>query len=87
MFNHNVNTGFNDLKQVEMAIKSAEHMVGQATMSMDGDQLKAATDALNQAKHRYQEAVTHQTGLDEQFLELAEEIIERTDHQLKEAKK
>ncbi|WP_088105392.1 DUF2564 family protein [Halalkalibacter urbisdiaboli] len=82
----NINTGYNDLKQVEMAIKSAQHMVGQATMSMDEDQLQAATDALNQAKQQFQHAVSQQTGVDEQFFEFASELIERTEKQLTEAK-
>ncbi|WP_096200475.1 DUF2564 family protein [Bacillus sp. FJAT-45350] len=77
---------YNDLKQVEMAIKSAQRMVGQATMSMDEDQLQAATDALNQAKQQYQHALSHKTGVDEQFFEFSSELIERIDHQLTEAK-
>ncbi|WP_017727896.1 DUF2564 family protein [Halalkalibacterium ligniniphilum] len=79
--------GFNDLKQVEMAIKSAEHMVGQATRGMDEDQLKAATNALNDAKKRYQEAFAHQTGVDMAFFEFSRELLEKMDHQLNEAKK
>ncbi|OIJ12817.1 hypothetical protein BKP35_09600 [Anaerobacillus arseniciselenatis] len=77
---------FNDIRQVEMAIKAAQRMVGQATMSMDEDQLKAATDALNQAKKQYQDAVSHATGVDDQFFEFSSELIERIDHQLQEAK-
>ena len=77
---------FNDIRQVEMAIKAAQRMVGQATMSMDEDQLTAATDALNQAKKQYQEALSHATGVDDQFFEFSSELIERIDHQLKEAK-
>ena len=78
---------YNDLKQVEMAIKSAERMIGHATMSMDEGQLQAATDALNQAKQQYQDALSHQTGVDDKFFEFSSEIIERMDTQLKEAKK
>ncbi|WP_078553479.1 DUF2564 family protein [Bacillus alkalicellulosilyticus] len=80
-------TGYNDLKQVEMAIKAAQRMVGQATMSMDDDQLKAATQALQQAKNQFQHAISHQTGVDQQFFEISSELIERIDHQLDEAKK
>lgn len=77
---------FNDIRQVEMAIKAAQRMVGQATMSMDEDQLKVATDAISQAKKQYQDAISHATGVDEQFFEFSSELIERLDHQLEEAK-
>ncbi|OIJ20083.1 hypothetical protein BKP45_10445 [Anaerobacillus alkalidiazotrophicus] len=77
---------FNDIRQVEMAIKAAQRMVGQATMSMDEDQLKAATNALNQAKKQYKNAFAHATGVDDEFFEFSSELIERLDHQLTEAK-
>jgi hypothetical protein len=77
---------FDDIRQVEMAIKAAQRMVGQATMSMDEDQLKAATDALNQAKKQYQDAASFVTGVDNQFFEFSSELIERLDHQLEAAK-
>ncbi|OLS38053.1 hypothetical protein BTR22_05995 [Alkalihalophilus pseudofirmus] len=78
---------YNELKQVEMAIKSAQRMVGQATMSMDPDQLQAATDAVNQAKEQYKKAASHQTGVDAAFFEFSEELLEKADTQLNEAKK
>lgn len=78
---------FDELMQVEMAIKAAERMVGQATMSMDEDQLKAATDALDQAKVSFKKAAAHQTGIDERFFELSSDLIEKIDVQLNEAKK
>lgn len=70
-----------------MAIKAAERMVGQATMSMDKDQLAQATDAVNQAKQQYKRALAHQTGVDEHFFEISSELLERIEHQLEEAKK
>lgn len=78
---------FNDIRQVEMAIKAAQRMVGQATMSMDADQLRAATDALNQARTQYHNAISHATGVDQEFFEFSTELIEKLDHQLTEAKK
>ncbi|WP_308417925.1 DUF2564 family protein [Halalkalibacter okhensis] len=65
---------------------SAEHMVGQATRSMDEEQLEAATNALNDAKTQLQKAMAHQTGVDEAFFEMSQELIAKADHQLKEAK-
>ncbi|WP_100372805.1 DUF2564 family protein [Bacillus sp. FJAT-45037] len=78
---------YNELQQVEMAIKSAQRMVGQATVNMDAEQLEAATEAVNQAKDQYKKAVTHQTGVDQQFFEFSEELLAKVDQQLKEAKK
>ncbi|MGO4886447.1 DUF2564 family protein [Anaerobacillus sp. MEB173] len=86
MTNDGTEYGLTEIQQIEMAIKSAQRMVGQATMSMDEDQLKAATDAINQAKQQYNHAVAHATGIDEKFFEFSSELIERIDHQLKEAK-
>ncbi|MCK0472020.1 DUF2564 family protein [Halalkalibacter sp. APA_J-10(15)] len=78
---------YNDIKQVEMAILSAEHMVGQATRSMDEEQLQSATEAISIAKTQLRNAVTHKTGVDHAFLEMADELINKADHQLVEAMK
>ncbi|MFC0560001.1 DUF2564 family protein [Halalkalibacter alkalisediminis] len=80
-------SGFNDIKQVEMSVLSAEHMVGQATRSMDEEQLEAATNALQDAKSQLYKAMSHQTGVDEAFFEMSQELLDKADHQLKEAKK
>ncbi|WP_332693053.1 DUF2564 family protein [Halalkalibacter lacteus] len=79
-------SGFNDIKQVEMSVLSAEHMVGQATRSMDEEQVEAATNALHDAKQQLQKAMSHQTGVDQAFFEMSHELLEKADHQLKEAK-
>lgn len=78
---------FNDVKQVEMSILSAEHMVGQATRTMDEEQIQAATDAIKTAKQQLSNALAHQTGVDDAFYEMATELLHKADHQLKEAKK
>ncbi|MFC5711826.1 DUF2564 family protein [Thalassorhabdus alkalitolerans] len=78
---------YNDLMQVKMSIKAAERAVGHATESLDEDQLEAASNAVRFAKQQYQQAFTHQTGVDSHFLEVSEELLENIDHQLKEAKK
>ncbi|NEU31293.1 DUF2564 family protein [bacterium LRH843] len=80
-------SNYNDLKEVDMSIQAAEQMVGQATRSMDEDQLQAATNALQDAKNKLQKAVAYQTGVDEMFLEMSSELISKADHQLNEAKK
>lgn len=80
-------SGFNDIKQVEMSVLSAEHMVGQATRTMDEEQIEAATNALQDAKTQLHKAMSHQTGVDEAFFEMSQELIQKADHQLNEAKK
>ncbi|RBW69168.1 DUF2564 family protein [Bacillus taeanensis] len=77
---------YNDIKQVEMTVKTAQKMVGYATMSMDPDQLKDATNALNQAKTQYQEALANQTGVDQQLFQQSAEILRECETQLSGAK-
>ncbi|GAE25124.1 hypothetical protein JCM9140_1097 [Halalkalibacter wakoensis JCM 9140] len=79
-------SGFNDIKQVEMSVLSAEHMVGQATRTMDDEQLQAATNAVNDAKDQLHKAMAHQSGVDQTFFEMSKELLAKADHQLKEAK-
>ncbi|WP_059105683.1 DUF2564 family protein [Shouchella shacheensis] len=77
--------GFSDLKQVELAIESAQHMVGQATRSMDQEQLEAATNALQDAKEQFKRAVAHQSNVDEAFYAHSSALLEQAAHQLSEA--
>jgi hypothetical protein len=77
---------YNDIKQVEMSVKTAQKMVGYATMSMDPDQLQAATDALDQAKSQYQEALANQIGIDQDFFQQSAEILRECETQLSGAK-
>jgi len=51
--NEEVTTGYNDLKQVEVSIQSAQKMIGTATMSMSPQQLEEATNALMMQKHSF----------------------------------
>ncbi|WP_096435214.1 DUF2564 family protein [Alteribacter populi] len=75
---------FNDIQQVEMAIKAAQKMVGQATMSMDTGQLETATNALNDAKRQLQEAVNYE--MSGELGEYSRGLIEKLENQLDEAK-
>lgn len=76
---------YNDLKDLELTIEAAEHVIGQATSSMDEDQLKAANDALNDAKMKLNNALRNRTGVDDEFLKTSQQLIERAEEQLKEA--
>lgn len=71
---------FHELMQVEMAIKAAEKIVGQATMNMDEKQLQAAKNALNQAKLSFQKAAAHRTGIDEKFFNCSLETFSKKEH-------
>ncbi|UCZ51495.1 DUF2564 family protein [Bacillus shivajii] len=75
---------FNDIQQIEMAIKAAQKMVGAATMSMDPDQLQTATQALEDAKRQLQSAKQH--DLDSEFIDYSSTLIEKLEHQVDEAK-
>ncbi|WP_062232053.1 DUF2564 family protein [Fictibacillus sp. FJAT-27399] len=78
---------YNDLKQVDMTIQSAQRIIGHATMSMDPGQLHAAKEALNTAKEHYDAMMNNQTGMDGMFLENARETLERCEQQINEALK
>jgi len=84
--NDNINTGFNDLKQVELSIDAAQKMVGSATMSMDEDLLNDATNAVRDARTQLENARTNRTGLDVDFLNKSEQILSQCEEQLQEAK-
>ncbi|MBB5174520.1 DUF2564 family protein [Texcoconibacillus texcoconensis] len=75
---------FNDIEQVEMAVKAAERMVGQATMSMDEEQLQNADQALTDAKEMLEFAKQHE--IEGEVRAYSEDMINRLDHQLHEAK-
>jgi hypothetical protein len=79
-------SGFNDLKQVELSIDAAQKMVGSATMSMDPDLLEGATHAVNDARSQLTDAVSNATGVDNEFLKQAEQLLQQSEEQLNEAK-
>jgi hypothetical protein len=56
-------SGFNNLKQLEMAVAAAQKMTGSATMSMDPEAIQNAEKALQDAKAIYQTA--GDTGVDQ----------------------
>ncbi len=78
---------FNDLKQVELSIEAAQKMVGSATMSMEPGQLEAATDAVNAARGQLQNALDNATGVDHEFLNEQQSLLQDCEEQLKEAKR
>ncbi|WP_026689727.1 DUF2564 family protein [Alteribacter aurantiacus] len=75
---------FNDIQQVEMAIKAAQKMVGQATMSMNPEQLETATQALNDAKNQLQQAVNYE--MSGELGDYSHDLIDKLESQLEKAK-
>ncbi|ADU93735.1 DUF2564 family protein [Geobacillus sp. Y412MC52] len=80
-----VHTGYNDLKQVEMFVETAEKMVGQATMQLDPEMLNHAAEAVENARRQLARARQQATGVDSDFLTQCEQTLARAEHQLREA--
>lgn len=81
----NNGSGYSDLQQIELAIQAAQQMVGQATRSMDKNQLKAANNALQQAETQFKQALAHQNNIDEAFFAHSSALLDLTSQQLHEA--
>jgi hypothetical protein len=77
---------FNDLKQVEMSVLTAQKMVGSSTMSMDHKQLEDAADVVQNARSQLASARNNGTGVDEEFLQRQETLLQKCEEQLNEAK-
>ncbi|TMW73377.1 DUF2564 family protein [Alteribacter natronophilus] len=75
---------FNDIQQVEMAIRAAQKMVGQATKSMNPEQIETATNALNDAKAQLQDAAKYE--MSGELGAYSRDLITKLEHQLHEAK-
>jgi hypothetical protein len=82
-----IHSGYNDLMQVEMSVKTAQKMVGSATMSLDKDMLDGAKQAVADAHARLREARQQATGVDEEFLRRCQQELQQAEHQLNEALK
>jgi hypothetical protein len=78
---------FNDLKQVEMSVLTAQKMVGSSTMSMDHEQLEDAASAVSDARNQLTSAKRNGTGVDDEFLQRQETLLQQCEEQLNEAKK
>ncbi|OQP08114.1 cytosolic protein [Geobacillus sp. 46C-IIa] len=80
-----VHTGYNDLRQVEMFVETAEKMVGQATMQLDPEMLDHAEQAIENARRQLARARQEATGVDDDVLAQCEQKLTRAEHQLREA--
>ncbi|MCE7792343.1 DUF2564 family protein [Salipaludibacillus sp. CUR1] len=73
---------YSNIEQVELAIQAAERMVGQATMSMDQQQLENATRALAEARRQLEQAKL--MNLNDHLLQYSSSRINRLSHQVEE---
>ncbi|WP_027408824.1 DUF2564 family protein [Anoxybacteroides tepidamans] len=81
----NVHSGYNDLKQLEMFVETAQKMVGSATMSLDHDMLTGAKQAIANAYEQLARVRNQATGVDDSFLARCEQQLQQAEHQLNEA--
>lgn len=77
-------SGMNDISQLEAAVKSAQKMVGSATMQLDPEALEHAENAINDAKEIMNRST--ETGVDQLFISEQKKLLEQCEHQLSEAK-
>ncbi|APH04676.1 DUF2564 family protein [Bacillus weihaiensis] len=77
-------SGMNDLSQLEAAVKSAQKMVGSATMQMDSEAMNHAKKAIDDAKSIMNRV--NQTGVDQDLIQQQEKLLDQCEHQLIEAK-
>ncbi|ANB59459.1 DUF2564 family protein [Anoxybacteroides amylolyticum] len=80
-----LHTGYNDLKQLDMFVETAQKMVGTATMSLDHDMLEGAKQAIANAYDQLARIRSKQTGVDDSFLAKCEQRLRQAEHQLNEA--
>lgn len=80
-----LHTGYNDLKQLEMFVETAQKMVGSATMSLDRDMLAEAKQSIANAYEQLTRIRSERTGVDDSFLAKCEQRLKQAEHQLNEA--
>ncbi|WP_243290817.1 DUF2564 family protein [Bacillus sp. FJAT-47783] len=76
-------SGFNERKQLELAVQAAEKMVGSATMSMDPEAIQTAERSISDARKMFQQC---NNEYDQSFLSEQNEKLKHCEHQLQKAK-
>lgn len=76
-------SGFNERKQLELAVQAAEKMVGSATMSMDPEAIQTAERSISDARTLFQQC---QNEYDQPFLTEQHEKLNQCEHQIQKAK-
>ncbi|WP_044896308.1 DUF2564 family protein [Bacillus alveayuensis] len=80
-------SGFNERKQLQLAVQAAQKMVGEATMNMDPELMDDAKRAISDAKRLYDSFVHNISEFDQDFLEKQNQLLQKCEHQLEEAYK
>jgi len=80
-------SGLNERKQLELAVQSAQKMVGYATMRMDPEGMNDAKRAIQNAKDLYEAFLNKNTGVEDEFLSEQKNLLVECEHQLQEAKR
>jgi hypothetical protein len=75
------------LEQLNFSVKTAQNMVGKATMAMDDQLLQAATDAVNNAQEELQSLVSNGTDADHGLIADAQNVLSQCEQQINEAKR
>lgn len=78
-------SGMNDLGQLEASVIAAQKMVGAATMQLDPEALQNAENAIRDAKDIMSRA--NETGVDSDFVNKQQQLLQQCEHQLSEARK
>lgn len=76
---------FTNIEQIKMSVEAAKNLVGAATMSMDPDQLKEASQALSNAKASLTNVQSNNKD-DQQIIESSRQVITDIEEQLSEAR-
>ncbi|MFN2745664.1 MULTISPECIES: DUF2564 family protein [Bacillus] len=78
-----INTGFNQRKQLELAVETAQRTTGMATRQNSSTLLKSAYQSIEDARKLSQSEEL--SALDEDFLHQQLAILNNCEHQLDEA--
>jgi hypothetical protein len=75
------------MEQLNLSVKTAQNMVGKATMAMDDQLLQAATDAVSNAQEELHALVSNGLEAESGFLADAQNVLAQCEQQINEAKK
>jgi hypothetical protein len=75
------------IEQLSLSLKTAQNMVGKATMAMDDQLLQAATEAVNNAQQELQELVNNGQEAESGLIAEAQNTLEQCEAQINEARR
>jgi hypothetical protein len=75
------------MEQLSLSLKTAQNMVGKATMAMDDQLLQAATEAVNNAQQELHSLVTDGQEAHSGLIAEAQNVLAACEDQINAAKK